>query len=125
MTPSTDTIVQVLGSCAAQHRAAGRHDEAAVLDWTSSFFRQSQKDITAAAEVPVWENHADDEDGSFPLIGSLLEVYREWMDEQSDSLVEDCDGAGQLREVVAALTNTLDMLDETVFDRFGNSRNAP
>ena len=73
----------------------------------------------------MWENHADDEDGSFPLIGSLLEVYREWMDEQSDSLVEDCDGAGQLREVVAALTNTLDMLDETVFDRFGNSRNAP
>jgi hypothetical protein len=75
-------------------------------------------ELPAAANVPEWDNHSDD-DGHPGRLGGVACTYAAWIEEGEDEPVAEHDGANQLAEIAKALGNTLDALDALAFDGEG------
>ena len=75
-------------------------------------------EMPAAANVPEWDNHSDD-DGHPGRLGGVACTYAAWIEEGEDEPVAEHDGANQLGELAKALGHTLDALDALAFDAEG------
>ena len=75
-------------------------------------------EMPAAAQVPEYDNHSDD-DGKPYGLGTIAWTYAAWIEEGGAEPVSEHDGACQLAEIAAALRGTLDALDSLAFDSDG------
>lgn len=76
-------------------------------------------ELPAAACVPEYDNHRDD-DGKPARLGGIACTYAAWIEEGDEPACEH-DGACQLGEIAKALGHTLDALDALAYDEDGET----